>query len=199
MSITSDKLKSIFSVFVGSRTVDETASVQGDLPYREVESICCVTNLIGFDALCTSGDSQQIERVLNGYYARMADAVLESDGELNKFAGAMTVSFYVPGHTTRDEQALITKLVSVLDRARATVESELAVLVGVGVCVGSLVYGRFGSPDRATVTGFGRPLICATRLADRGSGINLCEGLAESCSWEGPSNSISVHAHAGDS
>ena len=194
----SNRLKAFIGVLVGSRTVDEIASAQGHFRFREVESICCVTSLPGFDELCMSGDFKRIERILNEYYAQVADAVLQSDGDLNRFAGATTVSFYLPRRTTRDKQALVTRVVSDLDQVAAKLERAVGVRIGVGLCSGTLLYGRFGSADRATVTGFGRPLICATRLADKGGGINLCEGLEESCSWEGPSNSISVHAHAGD-
>jgi class 3 adenylate cyclase len=198
VSITIDRLKSLFSTYIGSRTVDEMAHTQGDFPQREIESICCATNLHGFDALCLHGDAQQIARVLNGYYARISEGVLESNGDLNNFAGGMTVSLYRPGPTISDQRTLATTIVSVLDKAATTLEHSHGVRVGVGLCAGPLVYGRFGSRDRATVTGFGPLRVCATRLAHRSSGINLCERLAELCNWAGASTSISVHAHAVD-
>ena len=198
MSNTFDRLKSIVGTYVGSRTVDEITSGQGNFPHREIQSICCATYLQGFDALCLSADSREIERVLDGYYARISEAVLETDGDLNEFAGGMTLSFYRPGQISSDQRTLVTRIVSVLDKAAATFENSHGVWVGVGFCTGRLVYGRYGSSNRATVTGFGPPRICATRLARRGSGINLCERLAEICNWAGASTSISVHARAAD-
>ena len=191
-----DKLKSLFSTYLGSRTADEMTSAGGTFPHREIQSICCATNLQEFDALCLAIDSNQIERVLNDYYAQISEAVLESGGDLNNFGGPVTLSFYAPGSTSSDHRTLITRVVSVLGKAATTMENTLGVRVGVGLCDGRLVYGRFGSRDRATVTGFGPPRVCATRLAHRGSGINLCERLAEICNWAGASTSITVHAHA---
>lgn len=193
-----DRFKSIFGTYLGSRTVDEMTSAQPDFSHREIQSICCATNLQGYEALCLRADSRQIEQVLNDYYARISEAVLESEGDLNGFSGSMTVSFYRPGTTSDAQRTLVTRITSVLDKATTTFENAHGVRVGVGLCAGRLVYGRFGSHDRATVTGFGPPRVCSTRLAQRGSGINLCERLAEICNWAGPSNSISIHAHAGD-
>ena len=198
MSTSRDGLKSIFGTYVGSRTVDEMTSTEGDFPHREIQSICCATNLQGFDALSLDADSPQIEQVLDGYYARISEAILETDGDLNNFAGAITLSFYQPGLTSTDQRSLVTRIVSVLDKVATTFENSNGVRVGVGLCTGRLVYGRFGSPNRATVTGFGPPRVCATRLARRGSGINLCERLAEIGNWAGASTSIAVHAHAAD-
>lgn len=112
--------------------------------------------------------------VMNFFYMRMAESVLESGGDLDRFAGGTIVSF----HSAPDEQGIEASVVARLENARAVVEDAMGLRVGVGFCGCELIYGRFGSAERATVTGLGPSLICAGRLARSENRTIVCARLA---------------------
>ena len=87
-----------------------------------------------------------------------------SGSDLDRFAGASTVSFYGELRSLDDKAGLVGAIVAGLGTARASLEESFGVRVGVGLCEGSLLYGRFGSHERATVTAFGPAVVCARRL-----------------------------------
>ena len=86
-----------------------------------------------------------------------------------------------------------------LGTVRVSLENSFGVRVGVGLCEGRLLYGRFGSRERATVTAFGPAVICAGRLAESGSAINVCEHLMAGLDLRriAGDGSIRVVAHCG--
>jgi class 3 adenylate cyclase len=177
--LVADLLKSVFGPFVGSKTLAEAVSSKDAAARGERELICCVTNLFEFDSLCLGADTAEFERVMDAYYAQVADAVLGSGGDLDRFAGATTFSFYGELQPLDDKAGLVGAIVAGLGTAKASLESSFGVRVGVGLCAGSVLYGRFGSRERATITAFGPAVICARRLAESGSAISVCEHLMD--------------------
>jgi len=122
-------------------------------------------------------DQREIVRAVNAYYGEIADAVLETGGDVNSFEGAFIFSLYGALQPVDDKQILVSATVAALDRARASVERSVGRQVGLGMCCGKAVYGVFGSDKLRAATGFGPPVNCARQLAQSGSGINLCEHL----------------------
>ena len=170
-------MESAFRQFVGAKSLAEAWSPENAGKRAEKELICCVTNLFDFDSLCLNASPEQMARTLDGYYAMIADAVLQTGCNVDHFEGPAIVSFYGTPQPIDDRESLIAKIVPILDKARASVETAFGVRVGLGLCGGKLVYGHFGGRDRATVTAFRPAAICARRLAESGDSINLCEHM----------------------
>jgi class 3 adenylate cyclase len=111
---------------------------------------------------------------MNNYYSVVADTVLIAGGDINSFCGP-TVVVHFGAIQIIDEALVVSTAKAILRDIRESLEG---LAVGVGVCKGSVIYGRFGSDKRATHTGFGYAQICAHKLASRGPGLSVCELVA---------------------
>ena len=122
----------------------------------------------------------------NGWY----DDVLGCDGDVNRFCAGTVVSFFGVFRVV-DEAAVFSAGIGLLTKLRNALEG---VNIGIGLCKGPVVYGRFGSQNRCTATAFGEPVICAHSQARGRSGLNICELVARTISPEHLTGvSIDVH------
>ncbi len=133
-----------------------------------------VARVLDFEALVSGWKLQDISSIMNEYYAVVADTMLRSGGDINCFCGP-TIVIHFGALQAVKEATVIQAAKDALHNLRKSVEG---LPVGLGLCRGTVVYGRFGSRARATFTAFGPPQICAEQLATRGPGLRICERVA---------------------
>ncbi len=171
------RLRTLLRVFTGWR-VSHYLRSPGDTHQNQIRRlICCVSHLFDFETLCLA-DQARTAAVMDFYYKRIAESVLQTGGDVDRFAGEKIFSFYQVGDDTIGDPSFEHSVVSRLEKARISVEDTMGVRVGLALCTGELIYGRFGSTQRATFAGFGPPLICAGRLAQSMNGTIICARLA---------------------
>jgi len=162
-------LRKAFRPYIG-----ETAFNLLNDELKEKETICLITRLQNFEPLIRERSLREVGSLIGRYYALVADAAMQSNGDVDRFCGPEIVVHY----SQSSENAVLEAVNAQFRAARDSLEDELGLRIGVGVCGGRVVYGKFGTPDRCTVTAFGAPVICADRLADEERTLAICELFA---------------------
>jgi adenylate cyclase len=182
-------LKNVFRRYIGD--VTKMADLEApDLP-REQEITCVVARLQDFESLVCRASLRDLGSIMNRYYAAVSEAVIQSQGDVDRFCGPTIVAHYGQGI---EDATVVAAATAALRGARDSLESALSLHVGLGLCRGTVIYGRFGTSERLTVTAFGPPLICADRLADEEHTVGVCELLATRIPLPTDPR-ISVHPH----
>jgi class 3 adenylate cyclase len=145
---------------------------------REQELVCLVVHLVGFGTLCAQTDLAFLGSLMNSYYGAAARALMHWEWSIDRFCGPSIVAHAGLRPPTITATAYLRAARSAVEELLHAVELPSGVELGVGLCSGRAIYGRFGSPDRATVTAFGPPVSCAGQLAMR-RGIRVCERVGE--------------------
>ena len=139
----------------------------------EQDLVVVFADLRGFTTL-TEGLSPQVlvNEVLNPYFSRMTDVILDYEGMVDKFLGdGVMALFGVP--TRREDEAAraITAALAMQAALRDLQESWQTRLgrdigMGVGLAIGKAVVGNIGSPQRMDYTAIGPVVNVASRVAD---------------------------------
>ena len=181
-------LRKVFHPYVGDAALN---LVNDEL--KEKETICLVVRLQNFEPLFRERSLREVCSLIGRYYALVADAAMQSNGDVDRFCGPEIVVHYGQG----SENGVLATVNAEFCAARDLLEADFGLRIGVGVCGGRVVYGKFGTPDRCTVTAFGAPVMCADHLADEVRTIAICElfaahipnTLLSASPW------VSVHRH----
>ncbi|HEX5434416.1 MAG TPA: adenylate/guanylate cyclase domain-containing protein [Candidatus Angelobacter sp.] len=130
----------------------------------------------GFTQFSEHTEPARVVEVLNEYFTRVTDVILDHDGMIDKYIGdAVMAVFGVPiakeddaGNAVRSA-IHIQRLVAEMNRdAAARGWPELA--VGIGINTGVVTAGNIGSPRRLDYTVVGDAVNLASRLMDNASG-----------------------------
>jgi class 3 adenylate cyclase len=164
------KLRKLFGPYRG-RNVD---FLSGEPQAKDV--LCVVSRLRSFQSLSGRMTLENLGALVDRYYALMAHAAMQTDGDVNRFCGASVVCHY--GVLQHLELVTIIPALEVAFRTACDLlRREFEVQVGIGICFGTMLCGRLGSSQRLTFTAIGPPAICSEKLSDR-RGLNICEELA---------------------
>jgi len=130
----------------------------------------------GFTQFSEHTEPSRVVEVLNEYFTRVTDVILDHDGMIDKYIGdAVMAVFGVP--ISKDDDAgnavrsaiQIQRLVAEMNRdAAARGWPELA--VGIGINTGMVTAGNIGSPRRLDYTVVGDAVNIASRLMDDATG-----------------------------
>ena len=162
---------------------------------REKEVVCLVARIQDFDSVVAPTSLRDLGSLMNRFYGRVADVVMASGGDVNRFCGSTVVAYYGVFRAIQ-ENAIVDAGNAILRPLAESVESEFGVRVGVGTCRSTMLYGRFGSSERCTIVAFGPAEVCAARLAERLPGFTICERLGTRISSAPASGeSISTEPH----
>jgi class 3 adenylate cyclase len=133
-----------------------------------------VVRVLEFEQLVSASTLQDLGSIMNQYYSIVADNVLIAGGDINSFCGP-TVIVHFGAMQMIDEAVVVGTANALLRNLRDSLEG---LPIGLGLCKGVVIYGRFGSDKRATHTAFGHAQVCAERLASRGPEVSVCEMVA---------------------
>jgi adenylate cyclase len=130
----------------------------------------------GFTQFSERTEPERVVEVLNEYFTRVTDVILDHGGMIDKYIGdAVMAVFGVPISKEKDaanavRSALqIQRLVAEMNRdAAARGWPELA--VGIGINTGTATAGNIGSPRRLDYTVVGDAVNIASRLMDNATG-----------------------------
>jgi len=172
MSRARAKLQKLFGPYLGPQALD---FVSGQ--WQALDLLCVVSRLQSFESLTAQTDLQDLGALVDRYYALIADAAMQTNGDVNRFSGPTIVCHYGVLQPLQAAPALLAALDRAFREACKLLRAEFEVNVGIGVCLGTALYGRFGSAKRCSHAAIGPPEICASRLADQ-SGLSVCEQYA---------------------
>jgi adenylate cyclase len=170
------RIAGLFGRYVSGSVVDEIlrSGAEPNLGGEEVEVTVLFSDIRNFTALAESMSAQDTVALLNRYFERATQVVLEEGGSIDKFIGdAMMVVFGSPVQTPdharqalrtalrlRDEAGLFERELN-LDRLPA---EAMAFKIGVGIHTGIAVAGSIGSTRRSEYTVIGDTVNLASRI-----------------------------------
>jgi class 3 adenylate cyclase len=160
-----ERLRKLFRPYVGKGALEHLADERAG-----EEIVCLVARVQNFDSLLRERDLPGFALLMNQFYVAVAEAVTRTEGDIDRFCGSTVVVNYWDD-LNRADLALIDAFRDVHD----SLEADFGLRIGVGICAGTVIVGRFGAPDRFTHTAFGAPIVCADRLADEERTLAMCE------------------------
>ena len=159
---------------------------RGVFPERGMrQCICLVTHICEYKDFCINSDLGRVASVMDTYYSQTASIIMRNGGVVDRFCDDKIVSFYgihdqkFPPADRIVETGI--EIVTSFEQMLQLPKGEVMKL-GVGICAGTVIYGEFGSRERATVTAFGSTVICSGRLGENSPGVNVCRRIAENVS-----------------
>jgi class 3 adenylate cyclase len=146
--------------------------------FGEVELICVVVRVQNFETLAAKLNLRDLGDQMNQFYGSVADAIMDVEGDVNRFSGASVVGHFDVLYRV-DEAQILDGAISAFHHARKAFDAELGARIGVGICRGVAIAGIFGSTHRHTFAAFGPSEVCAHGLATKSAALNICEEFAE--------------------
>jgi len=170
---------------------------QSDVPDQvQLKRLLCVTvKLTQFEELIDRFELDRVILAMNNFYSLIVEAAEQSDGSIDRFSGQSIVLLY-GAFRQIDTVSSVSSVKIAFRKALDSLRVANNLDFKIGMCLGDVAYGRFGSSKRATVTGFGPPMQCANHLAQKGGFFNVCELLAPELGGAIESDPLSVvHSH----
>jgi len=186
-----DKVKSLFSKFVGS-------SITNDLLHREIalggvrkDVVVFFSDIRGFTAMSEVLPPENVVEMLNSYFSIMVKIINDSGGVVDKFIGDAIMAIWGAPNSSPDdaERAVMAclkmrqALVSFNEQRIAEQKSPL--IVGMGLNFGSAVAGTIGSTERMEYTVIGNTVNTASRIEAAtksfGTDLLISDEVVERC------------------
>ena len=166
------------------------------------------SDLRGFTAMSETKSRDQLLHLLNQYFDRLAEPVIEHGGEILKFIGDAMLAIFPLGQEAGDDAcARALKAAMQAQQAIKDLSAERASLgqdriaCGIALHVGEVMYGNIGSATRLDFTVIGPAVNLASRIEGLchtlGSTILLSDHLADEVGTAMPLRSLGRHQLSG--
>ena len=196
--------RTLFSIYhgrhVGDRIFDGQI-VRGH--FEPLRAAVMATDLRGFTGLSDRLPGEVVIGVLDDYFEYVADAVHGVGGHILKFVGDGVLAIF-SAETDRDREAAVAGLAAaraIIARLeeRTAASGTIPLRAGIGLHLGTVMYGNVGSPDRLDFTAIGPAVNLAFRLEgltkELGRPILASRAFAEAAAV--PLHSLGPHAIRG--
>ena len=158
-----ERFEKYFSPSVVTRIMSE-----GEKEVQEVEASVLFADIVGFTPMAEKMDPQAMAQLLNEYFSRMADAVLEFDGTLDKFIGDCIMAVFGAPYPQEDHARRAVQVAWEMRRRLNELNKERAtntpINMRMGINSGRLVTGPIGSVKRKEITVLGDTVNIASRI-----------------------------------
>jgi adenylate cyclase len=124
------------------------------------------TDIRGFTSLCEGQRPEQVVKTLNRYLGIQADIIRANGGDVDKFVGdEIMAMFGGPKKELRACRAGVEiRSAMAAERELAELARRNAVVIGIGISTGPVVFGSVGAGDRMDFTSIGDTVNLAARL-----------------------------------
>jgi len=163
-----DKLSRYSSPRVVEQIMNRAGALGGEMLAEDHEVSVLFADIVHFTSLAENMKPAEVIQLLNGVFERLADAVFQHDGTLDKYIGdAVMAVFGAPlpqaDHAVRAvKTALLMR--EVLDQLNQAAPHRPALQIRVGINSGNAIVGDVGSPLRKEYTAIGDVVNTASRL-----------------------------------
>jgi adenylate cyclase len=168
-----ERLERYHSPAVADRILKSGAEADAALIAHERDLTVLFADLVGFTSMAEGLPPQQVAVLLNAFFARMADAIFQHDGTLDKFIGDSVLAIYgapldLPNHAlnaVRSAQTMRRALAALnAERPDSVLRMRIAIHTGVALV------GDMGSPKRREYTVLGDVVNTAARIEESVAG-----------------------------
>jgi len=168
-----ERLERYHSPAVADRILKSGAEADGALIAHERDLTVLFADLVGFTSMVEGMAPQQVAVLLNAFFARMADAIFQHEGTLDKFIGDSVLAIYgapldLPNHALNAVRSAQT-----MRRALAELNEERpdsVLRMRVAIHTGVALVGDMGSPKRREYTVLGDVVNTAARIEESVAG-----------------------------
>jgi adenylate cyclase len=170
------RLRLIFGRYVSDEVVEKLLATgkQPDLGGEAVTVTVLFSDIRNFTPMSESLDPQEVVELLNNYFSRACEPILELGGTVDKFIGDAIMAVFgspapYPDHARRAIAAALALAERAADFrtwiARRFLERNWQDFhIGIGLHTGEVVVGNVGSPKRFEFTAIGDTVNTASRL-----------------------------------
>jgi adenylate cyclase len=166
-------LRHRFASYVAPEMVNRLARdpAHADVRARRVRAAILFSDVRGFTAYVERHPPEIVRRQMEEYLAEMTESVHAQRGVVDKFIGDGLMALFGPfyedeGHEAAKALACALNMRERLDalNERWRGEGLPPFHIGIGIQVGDVLFGEFGSPERYTLTALGDDVNLASRL-----------------------------------
>jgi len=158
-----ERFEKYFSPAVAERIMSE-----GEKEVQELEVSVIFADIVGFTQMAEKMEPQLVSQLLNEYFSRMADVVLEFDGTLDKFIGDCIMAVFGAPYPQEDHAERAVRVALEMRRRLNELNKELEkdppIQMRMGINSGKVVAGPIGSHKRKEITVLGDTVNIASRI-----------------------------------
>ncbi|HEX9725583.1 MAG TPA: adenylate/guanylate cyclase domain-containing protein [Vicinamibacteria bacterium] len=158
-----ERFEKYFSPAVAERIMSE-----GEKEVQELEVSVIFADIVGFTQMAEKMEPQLVSQLLNEYFSRMADVVLEYDGTLDKFIGDCIMAVFGAPYPQEDHAERAVRVALEMRRRLNELNRELGkdppIQMRMGINSGKVVAGPIGSHKRKEITVLGDTVNIASRI-----------------------------------
>lgn len=176
-----ERVRRLFARYTSDSVVEEilrTGDVVLSGERREVTVL--FADLRNFTSLAEAQAPEDVMRLLNELLGRLADAVLEWGGTLDKFLGDGLMAIWgAPVRRDDDAEAAVSaalRMQQLVKERNAAYPADQAVELGIGINGGVVIAGSLGNARRTEYTVIGDPVNVASRLCALAAGGEILVG-----------------------
>jgi adenylate cyclase len=158
-----ERFEKYFSPAVAERIMSE-----GEKEVQELEVSVVFADIVGFTPMAEKMEPLEVGQLLNDYFSRMADVVLEYDGTLDKFIGDCIMAVFGAPYPQEDHAERAVRVALEMRRRLTELNKELAkdppIEMRMGINSGKVIAGPIGSHKRKEITVLGDTVNVASRI-----------------------------------
>jgi class 3 adenylate cyclase len=168
--VQSQRMRDLFGRYVSKEVAEQVLKNGADLGGENVPATALFADIRDFTTLTESLPPQQVVGILNRYYSRMVDAIVEQGGWVNKFGGDSLLAVFGAPIRQSDHALRAVNAAWAMNHALAEFNAEQIALglqpitIGIGISSGEMVAGNVGGKERLEYTVIGDPVNLAARL-----------------------------------
>ena len=168
-----ERLQRYHSPAVVDRILKSGAEADAPLIAHERDLTVLFADLVGFTTLAEGMQPQQVAVLLNAFFTRMADAIFQHDGTLDKFIGDSVLAIFgapmdLPNHALNAVLTAQTmrRALGALNEERPEAVLKMRIAIHTGVAL----VGDIGSPKRREYSVLGDVVNTAARIEESVAG-----------------------------
>jgi adenylate cyclase len=164
-------IRDLFGQYVTPELASEAIEHGGKLDGQLVTSTILFSDIRDFTGFSEALPASNLIEMLNRYFARMSELVVENGGLVNKFGGDSLLAVFGsplnpgPDHADRAVRSALGMVNALVEFNQEEARAYLPeIMIGIGIATGDIVAGNVGSARKLEYTVLGDAVNVASRL-----------------------------------